>query len=186
MRIGGMKRLFLSMAIVSLAASATISAEDAQQAAKKKKATSGELFETIARMDAAVFDAFNAHDVARLMAMFTDDLEFYDDGGDGNPKGAVQVKEDFGKMFTRVPDLHRELLPETLEVYPLAGYGAIAVGEHRFCHEENGKPDCGITKFSMEGDKSGTAWMLSRVLNEMRALGAEKMRIAECGLRNQW
>ena len=77
------------MAIVLLAASVTISAEDAQQAAavKKKKATSGELFETIARMDAAVFDAFNAHDVARLMAMFTDDLEFYDDGGDGNPKG---------------------------------------------------------------------------------------------------
>ena len=163
MRIGGMKRLFLSMAIL-LAASVTISAEDAQQTAKKKKATSGELFETIARMDAAVFDAFNAHDIARLMAMFTDDLEFYDDGG-GGPKGAAQVKEDFGKMFTRVPDLHRELLPGTLEVYPLAGYGAIAVGEHRFCHEENGKADCGITKFSMVWRQVGDTWKLSRVLS---------------------
>jgi ketosteroid isomerase-like protein len=166
-RIGGMmKRLFLLMAIL-LAASMTMSAEDAQQqaAAKKKKATSGELFETIARRDAAVFDAFNAHDVARLMAMFTDDLEFYDDGGDGNPKGAAQVKEDFGKMFTRVPDLHRELVPGTLEVYPLAGYGAIAVGEHRFCHEENGKADCGITKFSMVWRQVGDTWKLSRVLS---------------------
>ena len=166
MRIAGMKWLFLSMAIVLLAAGVTISAEDAQQAAaeKKKKATSGELFETIARVDAAVFDAFNTHDVARLMAMFTDDLEFYDDGG-GGPKGAAQVKEDFGKMFTRVPDLHRELLRETLEVYPLAGYGAIAVGEHRFCHEENGKPDCGITKFSMVWRQVGDTWKLSRVLS---------------------
>ena len=157
-----MKRLFLSMSIL-LAASVTISAQDAQQAAKKK-ATSGELFETIARMDAAVFDAFNAHDVARLMAMFTDDLEFYDDGG-GRPKGAAQVKEDFGKMFTRVPDLHRELLPETLEIYPLTGYGAIEVGEHRFCHEENGKADCGITKFSMVWRQVGDTWKLSRVLS---------------------
>jgi ketosteroid isomerase-like protein len=161
-----MKRLFFLMAIL-LAASMTIPAEDAQQqaAAKKKKATSGELFETIARMDAAVFDAFNAHDVARLMAMFTDDLEFYDDGGDGSPKGVVQVKEDFGKMFTRVPDLHRELLPVTLEVYPLTGYGAIAVGEHRFCHEENGKADCGVTKFSMVWRQVGDTWKLSRVLS---------------------
>jgi ketosteroid isomerase-like protein len=158
-----MKRLFLSMAIL-LVASATLSAQDAQQAAAKKKATSGELFETIARMDAAVFDAFNAHDVARLMAMLTDDLEFYDDGG-GGPKGAAQVKEDFGKMFTRVPDLHRELLPGTLEVYPLTGYGAIAVGEHRFCHEENGKADCGITKFSMVWRQVGDTWKLSRVLS---------------------
>ena len=166
MRIDGMKRLFLSMVIVLLAASVTISAEDAQQAvaAKKKKATSGELFETIARMDAAVFDAFNAHDVARLMTMFTDDLEFYDDG-DGGPKGAAQVTEDFGKMFTRVPDLHRELVPGTLEVYPLAGYGAIAVGEHRFCHEENGKADCGVTKFSMVWRQVGDTWKLSRVLS---------------------
>jgi ketosteroid isomerase-like protein len=167
MRVDGMKWLFLSIAIVLLAASVTISAEDAQQAAvaKKKKATSGELFETIARMDAAVFDAFNAHDVTRLMAMFTDDLEFYDDGGDGNPKGAAQVKEDFGKVFARVPDLHRELVPGTLEVYPLAGYGAIEVGEHRFCHEENGKADCGVTKFSMVWRQVGDTWKLSRVLS---------------------
>jgi ketosteroid isomerase-like protein len=159
-----MKRLFLSMAIL-LAASATMSAQDTQQAAAaKKNATSGELFETIARMDVAVFDAFNAHDLARLMAMFTDDLEFYDFGG-GGPKGAVQVKEDVWKLFTRVPYLHRELLPGTLEVYPLAGYGAIAVGEHRFCHEENGKADCGITKFSMVWRQVGDTWKLSRVLS---------------------
>ena len=167
MRIDGMKRFFLSLTIL-LAASATISAEDTEQQAaakkKKEKATSGELFQTIARMDAAVFDAFNAHDVTRLMAMFTDDLEFYDDG-DGGPKGVGQVKEDFGKVFARVPDLHRELVPETMEVYPLAGYGAIEVGEHRFCHEENGRADCGTTKFSMVWRQVGDKWKLSRVLS---------------------
>jgi hypothetical protein len=32
-------------------------------------------------MDSAIFDAFNAHNVERLMTMFTDDLEFYHDTG---------------------------------------------------------------------------------------------------------
>jgi len=166
MRIGEMKRFFLSLTIL-LAVSATISAEDAEQQAaakKKEKATSGELFETIARADTAVFDAFNAHDVTRLMALFTDDLEFYDDG-DGAPKGASQVKEDFENLFARVPDLHRQLVPGTMEVYPLEGYGAIEVGEHRFCHEENGKADCGTTKFSMVWRHVGDKWKLSRVLS---------------------
>jgi ketosteroid isomerase-like protein len=161
-----MKQLFLLLTIL-LVASATIFAQEAEQQAaakKKEKATSGELFETIARMDAAVFDAFNAHDVTRLMAMFTDDLEFYDDG-DGGPKGAAQVKEDFEKLFARVPDLHRELVSGTMEVYPLTGYGAIEVGEHRFCHEENGNADCGTTKFSMVWRQVGDKWKLSRVLS---------------------
>jgi ketosteroid isomerase-like protein len=161
-----MKQFFLSLTIL-LTVSAAIPAEDSEQQAaakKKEKATSGELFETIARADAVVFDAFNAHDVTRLMEMFTDDLEFYDDG-DGAPKGSSQVREDFQALFARVPDLHRELVRGTMEVYPLAGYGAIEVGEHRFCHAENGKADCGSTKFSMVWRHVGDKWKLSRVLS---------------------
>ncbi len=74
-------------------------------------------------------------------------------------------------MFARVHDLRRELLRATLEVYPLKGYGAIEVGEHRFCHEEKGdgagppRTDCGITKFSMVRRQVGDTWTLSRVLS---------------------
>ena len=145
-------------------------AQDAEQAAaKKKRATSGELFETIARADAAIFDAFNAHDIDRLMAMFTDDLEFYDDGDGLN--NFAKTKADFVKLFAGTPDIHRELLHETLEVYPLKGYGAIEVGEHRFCHEEKGdgsspaRADCGVMKFSMVWRQVGEKWKLARVLS---------------------
>jgi hypothetical protein len=42
-------------------------------------------------MDSLVFDAFNAYDLERLMALFTDDLEFYDDGsGLKNHSGTKQ------------------------------------------------------------------------------------------------
>lgn len=165
-----MKRLLTFVTILLAGATAAFGQDAEQAAAKKKAATSGELFETIGRMDSAVFDAFNAHDVERLMSLFSDDLEFYDDGN-GGPKGYRQVKEDFGKVFARIPDLHRELLRETLEVYPLKGYGAIEVGEHRFCHEEKGdgtgpaRSDCGVTKFSMVWRKTGGTWKLARVLS---------------------
>src|SRR5690349_7596335 len=153
--------VFVMTIAVGLAASL---ADEAQQAAaKKKNATSGELFETIARMDSAVFDAFNAHDLERLMALFTDDLEFFDDGS--GLKDYSGTKQDSVKVFHDVPDLHRELLRETLEVYPLPGYGAIEVGEHRFCHQENGKPDCGVMKFAMLWRRTGETWQLSRVLS---------------------
>lgn len=56
-------------------------------------------------------------------------------------------------------------MPGTLEVYSLKGYGAIEVGEQRFCHEENGKQDCGVTKFSMVWRQSGETWKLARVLS---------------------
>src|SRR3954468_15573077 len=72
-----------------------------------------DLLETIKKMDAAIFDAFNAHDADRLMSYFTDDLEFYHDtGGLGNYR---QNAEDFKKMFASTPDIRRDLVPESLE-----------------------------------------------------------------------
>ncbi len=161
----GMKRILLLFVVLHLTSVVVTFGQTVEQTlAKKKAATSGELFETISRMDAAVFAAFNAHDVERLMTMFTDDLEFYDDGS-GGPKSRRECADDFSKVFARVPGLQRELLRETLEVYPLQGYGAIEVGEHRFCHQENGKADCGVTKFSMVWRKNGEIWQLARVLS---------------------
>jgi ketosteroid isomerase-like protein len=157
-----MKKRFLAVTLLA-AASLSISSGAPDEAAMKKAATSGELFETIERMDAAIFDAFNAHDVERLMAMFTDDLEFYDDG-DGL-SDYRRTKEDFIKMLTNVPDIRRELVKGSLEVYPIKDHGAIELGQHRFCHRENGKEDCGVFKFAMIWRKTGDSWKISRVLS---------------------
>jgi ketosteroid isomerase-like protein len=126
--IGFMNRLFRALSVILIAAAFSIFAyaED-KPAAKKTAATSGELFETIARMDGVIFDAFNAHDVDRLMALFTDDLEFYHDtGGLADNR---QTGEGFKKTFAGTPDTRRDLLKETLEVYPVKDYGAMEIGE---------------------------------------------------------
>jgi ketosteroid isomerase-like protein len=126
-------------------------------------AATTELKETIARMDTKIFDAFNAHNVDLLMSMFTDDLEFYQDN-DGL-KNYRQSKDDFTKLFGNVPDIKRNLVKDSLEVYPVKDYGAIEIGAHRFCHKENGKDDCGTFKFAMIWRKTGDTWKISRVLS---------------------
>jgi ketosteroid isomerase-like protein len=134
-----------------------------QKAAKKKGATSGELFDIIARMDGAMFEAFNGHDVDRLMSMFSDDLEFYHDTG--GVTNHAQTRDNFGKLFANTPDIRRDLVKGSFEVYPIKDYGAIEIGEHVFCHKENGKDDCGTFKFAMVWRKTDESWKVSRVIS---------------------
>ena len=154
---------FLSTMLVLAAALPAFGQATAEPGPKKKSASSGELFETIARMDQQIFTAFNAHDLDRLMSMFTEDVEFFQDN-DGL-KNHAQIREDFGKLFASVPDIRRDIIAGTLQVHPIKDYGAIETGEHRFCHKENGKDDCGTFKFLTIWRKSGESWKISRVVS---------------------
>jgi hypothetical protein len=51
------------------------------------------------------------------------------------------------------------------ELFETIAHGALEIGEHRFCHEENGKDDCGTFKFAMVWRKTGESWKISRVLS---------------------
>ena len=68
-------------------------------------------------------------------------------------------------MFATTPDIHRDLVQGSLEVYPIKDYGAIELGVHRFCHKENGQDDCGSFKFVMVWRKIGETWKVSRVIS---------------------
>lgn len=159
-----MSRLFRIRFLCAIFAAFSISAQAIdQQPAKKEGPTAGELFDTIARMDGAIFGAFNAHDVDRLMSLFTDDLEFYHDTG--GLTDHRQSAESFKNMFAGTPDIRRDLVKGSLEVYPIKDHGAIEIGEHRFCHKENGKDDCGTFKFAMIWRNTGESWKISRVIS---------------------
>jgi ketosteroid isomerase-like protein len=114
-------------------------------------------------MDATIFDAFNAHDAGRVMSLITDDVEFYHDK-DG-VSNYQQTAEALKKLFVSVPDIRRELVPGTLEVYPIKGYGAIEIGVHRFTHKENGKEESGSFKFVHIWRQVGDSWKISRVVS---------------------
>ena len=115
---------------------------DAQSAAQPDP-----LFMTIQSLDTKLFDAYNHCDLTTLGAMVSDDLEFYhDQTGLSVGKGPflAAIKQNIcGKV-------ERTLLPDTLEVYPLKGYGAVEIGVHRFHHP--GRPEDG-------------AWKVTRVIS---------------------
>jgi hypothetical protein len=126
-------------------------------------ASAGELNNLIANLDTQMFAAFNAHDIPKLMSYFAPTLEFYHDKG--GLAGYSQTEQGFTQMSKQSPDIHRELVPGSLEVYPIPGYGAIEVGAHRFCHQENGKLDCGTFKFTMLWQQEKGVWRVTRVVS---------------------
>ncbi len=123
------------------------------------------LTSTIALLDSSLFAAFNAHDAAALGSWFSSDLEFYHDKG--GLAGYDSTMAGFRRMFTQTTtaDMHRELVPGTLEVYPLGDFGALEICEHRFCHTENGKQECGTFRNIMVWRRDSTGHRVSRVIS---------------------
>jgi hypothetical protein len=97
------------------------------------------------------------------MALFADDIEFYHDTNGLQHRAEVQAG--FGGLFAQGNGITREIVPGTLKVYELKDYGLLAVGAHRFCHDENGKQDCGTFEFAQVWRKRGNDWKISRVLS---------------------
>jgi ketosteroid isomerase-like protein len=123
-----------------------------------------ELFRTIASLDAEVFDAYNRCDLEKFGSFFTEELEFYhDNGGPTNltRQGLVEsVKNNIcGKAY-------RILVPGTLEVYTLKGYGAIEIGVHRFYHPgRDSTESVGEAKFLHIWQQKDGKWQITRVLS---------------------
>ena len=144
--------------LISLLVTISVSAQE-----KKVAPTSLELYKEIERADSILFQAFNRQDMATFKAMFTKDLEWFQDNG-----GLISYKtvfENFGNTFKNENKLSRVLVKESLEVHPLKGYGAIEIGSHQFRHFENGKEEVGTFKFLMIWNKKDGQWKISRVVS---------------------
>lgn len=117
----------------------------------------------IVRADSLLFAAFNGRDLRRLKTFFAPDLEFYQDNE--GLENYAQTLKDFQEMFHQPSRIRRELVPGSVEVYPIKNYGAIEVGSHRFCHEESKRTECGTFKFLHVWRKTGKTWRLSRIVS---------------------
>jgi len=143
-----MKHLLLTTILLAAIPFSTfgqeMDAKGAQTSNAKAASVSQELYNEIARMDSVLFEAFNTQNLDKLKTLFTDDLEFYHDTG-GLALYSQTIK-DFKEMFDQNLKIRRELVKGSLEIYPIKNYGAIETGQHRFCHIENGKDECGTFK----------------------------------------
>lgn len=155
-----LRRALLLLGLLALPVS-RLSAQPPQS-----KEAHDELFRTIASLDAEMFGAYNRCDLEKLGTFFTADLEFYhDQTGLSRGRQALvdAVKQNIcGKV-------RRELVEGTLEVYPLQHYGAVEVGEHRFCDPRVYTTACGeksgVAKFVMLWQNTDGTWKIARVIS---------------------
>ncbi len=150
----GLIEKFFSL-IILLALTGSLKAQNSK--------SSDSLYKEIAHMDSVLFNAFNNRDLNKFKTLFTEDLEFYHDKG-GLTTYSYTI-ESFKNTIARNDGLRRDLIKESLEVYPIKDFGAIEIGAHKFCHLENGKQDCGTFKFVHVWKKIGNEWKISRVIS---------------------
>jgi len=134
-----------------------------KSASAQDKSTHSALYQTIFHMDSVMFNAFNTHDLEVIKKVFAPNVEFYHDRG--GLQNYDKVISGFKGIFAATPDLHRELVPGSLEVYPIPGFGAIEIGTHRFIHVENGQTQIGVYQFIHTWQLKDGQWTVTRVIS---------------------
>jgi ketosteroid isomerase-like protein len=128
----------------------------------QSNAESETLFQTIQSLDTKLFDAYNHCDLTTLGAMMSDDLEFYHDQTGlsvGKAPFIAAIKQNVcGKV-------ERTLVPGSLEVYPLKGYGAVEIGVHRFHHPVHPQGGVGEAKFVTLWQNKDGVWKVTRAIS---------------------
>jgi Domain of unknown function (DUF4440) len=120
-----------------------------------------DLLQTVQALDTQLFDAYNRCDLPKFGSLLAEDLEFYHDVT-GLARGRASIVEAIKNNICG--KVTRELVPGTLEVYPIANYGAVEMGVHRFHHP--GQPDnIGEAKFMHLWQNKDGVWQLTRVFS---------------------
>ena len=161
----------------------------ARAQAVKDSPSSRELFDRIAALDAAMFDAYNRCDIDKVGTFFTEDLEFY------HEKGGLTLTRDASLALMKKnlcgPDsnrVRRELVQGSMEARPINNYGAVQTGEHRFYLTQKGRKEAldGIGKFVMLWRQTEGGWRVSRVISYgFRPPGRRASQPAAAGVRRR-
>jgi Domain of unknown function (DUF4440) len=119
------------------------------------------LFETIQSLDIQLFDAYNHCDLITISSLVADDLEFYHDKT-GLARGRQALLD--GIRNNICGKVTRELVAGTLQVYPIANYGAVEIGVHRF-HHPGHDDEVGEAQFITLWQKKEGGWQITRAIS---------------------
>jgi ketosteroid isomerase-like protein len=163
-----MKRILAFIPAVFAVAFFSISAIAQSTGASASQA----MFKELVEKDKVLFDSvFNTCNLNKLAELVTDDFEFYHDRAGQNANSGKQFVDSIAGACEKRKTgadvrLRRELVENSLEIYPLNNYGAIQMGVHRFYILSDGKEQLAeVAKFTHVWKKENGAWRLARVLS---------------------
>jgi len=122
-----------------------------------------ELDKAVTELDRQLFDAYNRCDLPKFAALIDENIEFYHDQGGvtlGRAKLTESVKNNICGKVTR------ELVPGTLQIYYMKGYGAVEIGIHRFHHPgHEDTEEVGEGKFVHLWQYKDGSWRITRAIS---------------------
>jgi len=126
------------------------------------KPDSQELHDAIVRMDSIFFDAYNHCKMEVQAAIYSDSIEFYHDRG-----GVSTSKKDIleGTKKNICGKVTRQLVPGSIEVYPIKDFGAVEIGMHKFFNNQEPNAEQRIGKFIIFWKQTGNDWKIVKVVS---------------------
>ncbi len=156
-----MKKIKLSAFLTLLIIIAVSVAATAQsQETYIYKPQSQELYNTIVHMDSVYFNAYNTCDMETQAAIYSDSMEFYHDKG-----GLMTSKKDLLAALKQniCGKVTRVLVPGSIEVYEIAGFGALEIGYHRFINHQESETPSNPGRFVVFWRHVNNKWQIYRV-----------------------
>lgn len=127
-----------------------------------------DLEKSILYHDSIFWAAYDACDVEKMSAYFTDDLEFYHDKN-GVTITKAKLTEAMRTGLCGNPNWHlrREAIEGSIKVFRMDNYGALISGEHLFYINETGKKEYldGYGKFTHLWKFADNTWKMSRIIS---------------------
>lgn len=124
-----------------------------------------QLYTTIVKLDSAFFGAYNTCtlNLDEYASFFSENIEFYHDQG-----GLMTSKKDIIDATKRniCGKVTRELVKNSIEVYPIKDFGAIEIGLHQFHNNEEpvGTPSK-VGRFMVIWENKSNDWKIKRVVS---------------------
>jgi ketosteroid isomerase-like protein len=160
-----MKKIIVSFALLLLLTSCSSSKSNDYQLTKNYAPDNPELYQTIVKLDSVFFDAYNHCDTKfeTYADFYADDIEFYHDQG-----GLSNSKQDIleGTKKYICGKVTRNLVPGSIEVYPIKDYGAIEIGLHSFSNNTNPADEPKkVSRFTIFWKQVNGTWKIAKVVS---------------------
>lgn len=122
------------------------------------------LYDTILRLDSSFFAAYNTctEHLQEYSDFYAEDLEFYHDKG-GLSTSKKDVVESTRKNICG--KVTRELVRGSVEVYPVAGFGAVEIGYHTFRNRAESNTPSKPDRFVVVWQRTPAGWKIKRVIS---------------------
>jgi hypothetical protein len=158
-KVIALRRMLLLLVLMGLLAARANAQAPALDSIKNQE----ELDKVVTALDAALFDAYNRCDLEKFSSFLDDNVEFYHDQG-GVTLGKQNLTDSVKKNICG--KVTRELVPGTLQVHYMKGYGAVEMGVHRFHHPGHEDTEgVGEGKFIHLWQYKDGAWKITRVIS---------------------